>query len=265
LIWTTNIQQLMVGLVKIGIPYRFAFGVFTALRFLPIIQREVAAVKAAHSIRGHTKASQLGRRFQLWRPADLDKIEQGLQALGIRLRKGKFALKESEPKKWRQYLLGVWSRNQGKPGVAALYQSKLWIARDMLQTWVKQNPEWKLPVTFDSWYTQPAFCRFLDKELGLPYVGTLSINDQVVLPEGSVTLEQFAKDLKQKHQAAIKSGGKPLFHKIGITYKGEKETYYSYCRTLRIHNYGKQLSWPKNVIHAGISGSARIAQKYYSS
>jgi len=67
LIWTTNIQQLMVGLVKIGIPYRFAFGVFTALRFLPIIQREVDAVKAAHAIRGHAKASQLGRRFQLWR------------------------------------------------------------------------------------------------------------------------------------------------------------------------------------------------------
>lgn len=67
LIWTTNIQQLMVGLVKIGIPYRFAFGVFTALRFLPIIQREVAAVRAAHSIRGRTRASELGRRFQLWR------------------------------------------------------------------------------------------------------------------------------------------------------------------------------------------------------
>ena len=67
LIWTTNIQQLMVGLVKIGIPYRFAFGLFTALRFLPIIQREVNAVKAAHSIRGHAKVSQLNRRFQLWR------------------------------------------------------------------------------------------------------------------------------------------------------------------------------------------------------
>jgi hypothetical protein len=179
-------------------------------------------------------------QFRLWRPADLDKIEQGLQALGIRLRKGKFALKETNPEKWRQYLLGVWSRNQGKPGVAALYQSKLWIARDMLQTWVDQNPEWKLPVTFDSWYTQPAFCRFLDKELGLPYVGTLSINDQVILPEGGVTLEQFADELKKKHLDTVDSGGKPIFHKIGITYKGEKETYYSYCRTHRIHNYGKQ-------------------------
>ena len=37
-------------------------------------------------------------QFQLWNPADLDKIEQGLQAAGIRLREGKFALKESDPR-----------------------------------------------------------------------------------------------------------------------------------------------------------------------
>jgi hypothetical protein len=179
-------------------------------------------------------------QFQLWNPANLDKIEQGLQAAGIRLRASKFALKESDPKKWRQYLLGVWSRNQGKPEVAALYQSKLWIARDLLRKWVNQNPQWKLPVTFDNWYTQPAFCRFLDQELELPYVGTLAADDQVILKKGRLSLEQFAKELKQEHREAVASGGKPVFHKIGIAYKGEKETYYSYCRTHRIHNFGKQ-------------------------
>lgn len=66
LIWTTNIRDLMAGLVKLRIPYRFAFGVFIALRFLPVIQREVDAVSAAHSIRGRVKKSQLARRFQLW-------------------------------------------------------------------------------------------------------------------------------------------------------------------------------------------------------
>jgi len=179
-------------------------------------------------------------QFQLWNPADLDKIEQGLQAAGIHLREGKFALKESDPKKWRQYLLGVWSRNQGKPEVAALYQSKLWIARDLLRRWVNQNPQWKLPVTFDNWYTQPAFCWFLDQELGLPYVGTLADDDQVILKKGRLTLKEFAKQLKQEHLDAVDSGGKPVFHKIGIIYKGEKEIYYSYCRTHRIHNFGKQ-------------------------
>ena len=54
---------------------------------------------------------------------DLQKLEEGLKALGIRLRESKFPLKESGPKKWRNYLLGVWRRHQGKEEVAALYQS----------------------------------------------------------------------------------------------------------------------------------------------
>ena len=178
--------------------------------------------------------------YRLWKPADLDKIEQGLQAAGIQLRESKFALKESNPKKWRQYLLGVWSRKQGQPEVAALYQSKLLIARQMLRRWVEAHPELKLPVTFDNWYTQPAFCRFLDQELELPYVGTLASDDQVILRRGRLTLEEFAKQLKQEHLQAIAAGEKPVFHKIGITYKGEKESYYNYCRTHRIHNFGKQ-------------------------
>jgi hypothetical protein len=187
--------------------------------------------------------------FQLWKPADLDKIEQGLRAAGIQLRASKFALKDSDPKKWRQYLLGVWSRKQGQPEVAALYQSKLLtpalragarVARQLLQRWVEEYSELKLPVTFDNWYTQPAFCRFLDQELELPYVGTLASDDQVILRRGRLTLEEFAKQLKQEHLQAIAAGEKPVFHKIGITYKGEKESYYNYCRTHRIHNFGKQ-------------------------
>ena len=60
--------------------------------------------------------------YQLWRPADLAQLEQGLQAAGVKLRADKFSLKETAPKKWKQYLTGVWSRHQGKPAVAALYQ-----------------------------------------------------------------------------------------------------------------------------------------------
>ncbi|HZW03887.1 MAG TPA: energy-coupling factor transporter transmembrane component T [Anaerolineaceae bacterium] len=66
LIWTTNVRELMTGLNHIGIPYQFGFGVFTALRFLPLIQREIEAVSAAHSIRGRVKQTQLADRFQLW-------------------------------------------------------------------------------------------------------------------------------------------------------------------------------------------------------
>jgi hypothetical protein len=178
--------------------------------------------------------------FQLWKPADLDQIERGLLAAGIHLRGSKFALKASDPKKWRQYLLGVWRRKQDRSEVAALYQSKLLIARQLLRGWVDEHPESRLPVTFDNWYTQPAFCRFLDQELTLPYVGTLASDDQVILQRGRLTLEAFAAQLKEEHLQAVAAGDKPVFDKIGIPYKGEKETYYSYCHTHRIHNFGKQ-------------------------
>jgi len=178
--------------------------------------------------------------FRLWKPADLERLESGLQAAGIKLRPSKFALKTENEKKWRQYLLGVWRRHQSKPEVAKLYQSKLMIARQLLRAWVADHPTLKLPVTFDNWYTQPAFCRFIDQELELPYVGTLASDDQVILASGREPLGDFAQRLKQEHLDAVKAGGKGIFNKITITYKGDKETYYSYCRTHRVHNFGKQ-------------------------
>ncbi len=178
--------------------------------------------------------------FRLWEPADLDRIEAGLLAAGIPLRAKKIDLKESDPKKWRQYLLGVWRRKQDQDDVAALYASKLLIARYLLAEFVAEYPSLKLPVTFDNWYTQPSFCRYVDQELHLPYVATLAKDDKVNLKSGQETLETFSQRLKEEHLTAVKAGNKPLFHKITIPYKGEKESYYSFCRTLRIHNFGKQ-------------------------
>lgn len=65
-IWTTDIRDLMTGLVRIGMSYRYAFAIFLALRFLPIVQQEVDAVKAAHAIRGRASHSPLQHRFRLW-------------------------------------------------------------------------------------------------------------------------------------------------------------------------------------------------------
>jgi hypothetical protein len=178
--------------------------------------------------------------FQLWKPVDLDQLEQGLVTAGIRLKESKQALKTEAPHKWRQYLLGVWRRRQNKPGVAELYDSKLRIAEQLLQAWVQAHPDFRLPVTFDIWYTQPTFCRFLDQTLRLPYVGTLSSEEQVVLKSGRERLDEFAGRLKQEHLEAVKLGQRPVFRPISIRYKGEKERYYSYWATHRIHNFGKQ-------------------------
>ena len=178
--------------------------------------------------------------FQLWKPVDLEKLEQGLLAAGLKLKDSKHALKETSPHKWRQYVLGVWRRNQKKDGVADLYDSKLRIGEQLLQQWVQDHPDLKLPVAFDHWYTQPAFCRCLDETLKLPYVGTLSDEDLVVLKRSTERLDVFAERLKQEHLDAVEHSRPPVFKRITIPYKGDKEHYYSYCATHRMHNFGQQ-------------------------
>jgi len=177
---------------------------------------------------------------RLWEPVDLEALETGLKAAGIPIREAKYALKESDPKKWRQYLLNLWRRHQNRPTVQQLYDSKLLIAQQLLTQFFTDDHDLHLPVTFDNWYTQPAFCRFLDKTVHAAYVGTLAQSDQVILTLGAQRLDAFDLTLQEAHHEALKQGTTPVFHTITITYKGERETYYSYCNTHRIHNFGKQ-------------------------
>jgi energy-coupling factor transport system permease protein len=78
-IWTTDIRELMTGFVRLGMPYRFAFAIFLALRFLPIVQQEVDAVKAAHAIRGRAVGSPMRHRFRLWQRYMFTVIVNGLR------------------------------------------------------------------------------------------------------------------------------------------------------------------------------------------
>lgn len=179
--------------------------------------------------------------FQLWEPVDLEKLEQGMRAAQIPIKASKAALKDTDPQKWRGYLLGVWQRRQkAHPEIRELYDSKLIIVQKMLKQWVTAHPGEQRPVTFDNWFTQPAFCRFLDQRLKLPYVGTLAETDRLNLKTGQDTLKAFAARLKAEHLQALQQQGKPIFEKIHIPYKGQQETYYSYCRSHQIHNFGKQ-------------------------
>jgi hypothetical protein len=178
--------------------------------------------------------------FQLWEPVNLERLEQGIRAAGITLKASKETLKETDPQKWRGYLLGVWRRRQkGHSELCELYDSKLIMVQNLLQQWVDTHPGEQRPVTFDNWFTQPAFCRFLDQTLKLPYVGTLAETDKVNLKTGQTTLKDFAVQLQKEHLEAMQHKGKPVFQKISIPYKGERETYYSYCNTHHIHNFGK--------------------------
>jgi len=179
--------------------------------------------------------------FQLWEPVELEKVEASLRAAGIVLKASKESLRESDPNKWRSYVLGVWRRQQKKhKELREVYDTKLAIAKKMFAEWVQEHPNAHLPATFDSWFTQPDFCRYLDQELHLAYVGTLSGTDRVLLNNVEITLDNFAQQLKQKHLEARSRGGKPVFHRITIPFKGKQETYYSYCHTHHICGFKRQ-------------------------
>ncbi len=178
--------------------------------------------------------------FRLWEPAAGDALAAGRKATGVPLRAGTEALKQAAPQKWRQSLLGVWRRQQPKPAVQQLSQRKLLIAQPLLTQFCALPPDLSLPVTFDNWYTQPAFCRFLHRTLKVPSVGTRAGAESVLLAAGAHRLEVFAQHRHAEHQDALTHGQPPVFHKITISYKGEKETYDSYCPTQRSQTFGKQ-------------------------
>jgi energy-coupling factor transport system permease protein len=79
LIWTTDIRDLMVSFAQAGVPYRYAFAVFLALRFLPLVQKEVSAVRSAHAIRGQAMRSGLLHRFKLWQRYVFTVLVNGLR------------------------------------------------------------------------------------------------------------------------------------------------------------------------------------------
>ena len=179
--------------------------------------------------------------FQLWEPAEVEKVEAGLRAAGITLKASKESLRESAPDKWRGYVMGVWQRQQKKhKELRELYDTKLTMAEKMLTEWFQEHPELDLPITFDSWFTQPPFCQYVDQVLHRAYVGTLDGTDKILLKSGETTLEAFAQHLKEEHLEAVAKQKKPVFQRLTIFFKGEHETYYSYCQTHHLCGFKRQ-------------------------
>jgi hypothetical protein len=162
--------------------------------------------------------------FPLWEPAEVDVLETGLISAGIPLRTSTYALKTHDPKKWRHDLLGLWRRHQQEPAVQQLYQSKLFWGQQLLTQFFSAHPERQRPVTFDHWYTQPAWCRFLHQTLEVPYVGTFAGDDGVIFKTGEKCLDALDRPWQDEHHHAIKAGKPPVFGKITIPYKGATDT-----------------------------------------
>ena len=176
--------------------------------------------------------------FKFKIPVDVEVLEKALKENKVNLNEEKQKNKKEKEKEWRQYLLRRWGDYQyKKPALQKAYQSKLNLALNMLTAFKEKNPELKMPVTFDSWFTKPDFCKYIDKQLKLAYVGALSTKERVILKEGKqVKLSEFIESLNKAHTLE-----ENVFEKTPIKYKGRKLVYYCYCKVHRIKNFGKKL------------------------
>lgn len=51
-VWTTDPRDLIVSVIYLRVPYRIAYAVFVALRFVPLLENEAAVIREAQSVRG---------------------------------------------------------------------------------------------------------------------------------------------------------------------------------------------------------------------
>jgi len=56
-VWTTDPRNLILGLIHLGVPYRIAYGLFVALRFMPIMENEAEVIRQALAVRSVTEVS----------------------------------------------------------------------------------------------------------------------------------------------------------------------------------------------------------------
>ena len=175
--------------------------------------------------------------FQLWKPPQVDLLEQALEASGVRIRPKERLLKGTAPSKWRAHLVRLANKNQDKEAVRQVFRSKLSIAQELLLALCHAYPDTDMPVVFDSWYTAPWFCRWLGRELGKAYVGTLKPDEEVFREANQFCrLDDFAEQLKAQHLAKPQER---VFVPTTIYYKGKQETYYAYTHMHSIRSFGR--------------------------
>lgn len=161
--------------------------------------------------------------FELWKPVDLERLEQGLLAAAISLKEAKQSLKTDAPHRWREYRLGAWRRRQKPhPELAALYESKLHMEERLLQAWGEAHPDWKLPVAFDNGYTQPVFCQYLDQTLRWPYVGALADNDVLVLQRGKKPVASLRPTLSKNTWRRSRITSQVCFNRSALTTRAKR-------------------------------------------
>ena len=195
--------------------------------------------------------------YKLWEAPDWDAVATHFKSIGVHINEqipiaiGREKRAE-EPKKWREYMRYRYrDYNYKKPSVQDIYipiaiGTKNHIAIDLLRKFKSQHPDYDFPVALDSGFTNPMIpiaigSEIINTELNMAYVGFLKDTQQITLA-GSVEKPLkvpiaigIVTQLKEEHQRTGK-----VFQKTTIFYKGEKKTFYAYCKNHNLKNYKRK-------------------------
>lgn len=180
--------------------------------------------------------------FELWKPMDVDAVARAVEQAGYTIKPVKKELKQTAPKKWKQHITYQYKKHCSNECIRASYRSKITIGQDLLRDFYQAHPL-DIPIAFDKWFTNPAFCKYIDQDLDKGYVGGLKSSEHLLRAGGKkISVGDFVQHLHQEHLAKSPEEQKsnPVFGKVTIRYKGKKEVYYNYCKVHHICGYGRQ-------------------------
>jgi energy-coupling factor transport system permease protein len=89
---TTDPHDIFLSLLQLGIPYKIAYGLFIAIRFIPLMEYEAETIRSAQYVRGITqpkgglrvKAQQLGRFLVPLIAVGIRRADQSALAMEVR-------------------------------------------------------------------------------------------------------------------------------------------------------------------------------------
>lgn len=174
----------------------------------------------------------------LWEPPDIEQLVQKMDDLSIFLNEDKRKAKEDKPKQWREYILYArYSEKQFKyPQLAQVYKTKLWLAKDLVEKFIRIYPNIDLPFCFDRWYTKPMLCNYINSK-NRTYVGLLEAKTKIKVHNlGEVSVTEFAKQLKKEH---LNKDSPKKFYKVGVHWRGETRHFYAYSKIHHLPAFGK--------------------------
>lgn len=174
--------------------------------------------------------------YQLWDPPDWEAVALFLMEKGFTVNKDKWDNRTQEPQKWLNYIRTRYKLGCKKhPGLAEVYKTKIHIAEGLLRKFCRHYPAVDYPVVLDSGFTSAYFCKVIAQDLKRDYIGNLRSDQNIIRPGNqTMSLGQFADQLKAEH---FNPGTKPVFQKVGYTYRGKKKHYYAYFANHRIQNF----------------------------